>query len=243
MLELRDVMGKWKKHTVENWNLRIDNHTCIQVYGEKAEFFYHMLLQHASMKKGNLYWKGKPFFFQKEKIAWISSKDYLLPYLTVYNYIQTLCSFYDEFDEAWCFQMAEQKGMLYKKIKQCTKEEKAYLTVICSLSRKAELLISDCDFEEYADYKEWQELFSNVYYDCMILQIAKEKKEFWWKKADVYYHAEENGFTKEIVEEKPKEQKKIYREYERIKDEVNEEEILNTLWGGEDDDKWKRPEK
>ena len=23
---------------------------------------------------------------------------------------------------------------------------------------------------------------------------------------------------------------------------INEKEILNTLWGGEDDEKWKRPE-
>lgn len=243
MLELRDVKGKWKKYTVENWNLRIDNHTCIQVYGEKAEFFYHMLLQHASMKKGNLYWKGKPFFFQKEKIAWINEKDTLFPYMRVHDYIQTVGSFYEKFDEAWCLAMAERKGIVYKKIKQCTKEEKDYLIVIFALARKAELLISDCDFEEYADYEDWQELFSNVYYDCMILQIGKEKKAFWWKNAEVYYHAQESGFTKEIAEKRCSE---TWEENEVSVTQsvtIDEKEFLNTLWGGEDDERWKRPEK
>ncbi len=87
-----------------------------------------------------------------------------------------------------------------KKLSSVPKKKKDYLIVIFALARKAELLISDCDFEEYADYEDWQELFSNVYYDCMILQIGKEKKAFWWKNAEVYYHAQENGFTKEIAE-------------------------------------------
>ena len=242
MLEFKDVKGKWKKHTVDNWNLCLDQPVCIQVYGEKAEIFHQMLMHPELIKKGAIYWNDKPIPSQKEKIAWIKEKDTLLPYMRVHDYIQTVGSFYENFDEVWCHAMAERKGIVYKKIKQCTKEEKDYLIVIFALARKAELLISDCDFEEYADYEDWQELFSNVYYDCMILQIGKEKKAFWWKNAEVYYHAQENGFTKEIAE---KRSPKTWDEHEVSVTQnvtINEKEILNTLWGGEDDEKWKRPE-
>ena len=139
MLEFKDVKGKWKKHTVDNWNLCLDQPVCIQVYGEKAEIFHQMLMHPELIKKGAIYWNDKPIPSQKEKIAWIKEKDTLLPYMRVHDYIQTVGSFYENFDEVWCHAMAERKGIVYKKIKQCTKEEKDYLIVIFALARKAEL--------------------------------------------------------------------------------------------------------
>ena len=52
----------------------------------------------------------------------------------------------------------------------------------------------------------------------------------------------ENYSTKEIAE---KRSPKTWEEHEVSVTQnvtINEKEILNTLWGGEDDEKWKRPE-
>lgn len=244
MLELRGVKGKWKKQAIENWNLQLNKHACVQVYGEKTEVLYYMLLGYAPIHKGNVYWNEKPFFSQKEQVAWICEKDIGFPYMRVQNYFHTLCDFYKDFDEVWCLKMAQKKGIVFKYIKHCTKEEKAYITVLSAFARKTKLLISDCSFKEYKDKQEWQELFSSFLNDCTMLQISKEKEVFWWKKAEVYYHAEAIGLTKELVQEdKPQKDKQSFLSDINIKESIDERKILNDLWGGENDDHWKRPEK
>ena len=245
MLEIRDIKGKWKKQTIENWELSIQEGKCVQLYGENVEVLYHMLLQNTPIQKGTVFWKEKPFFYQKEKIAWICENDTAFPYMSVKNYLAALCDFYEEFNEAWCLKLAEQKGILYQKIKDCTKEEKQYLLVLCALARNAELLISDTSFKEYEDKQDWKELFSKLHRTCTVLQISKEKETFWWRNADVYYRTQSMGLIEEIAEEKSIEKilEKSYPGFDAKENkEIHKVEKLQDLWGGEDDEQWKRPE-
>ena len=77
------------------------------------------------------------YLLKKKKLHGLRKKTLFFPYMRVHDYIQTVGSFYENFDEVWCHAMAERKGIVYKKIKQCTKEEKDYLIVIFALARKA----------------------------------------------------------------------------------------------------------
>ena len=91
------------------------------------------------------------------------------------------------------------------------------------------MLISDCDFEEYADYEDWQELFSNVYYDCMILQIGKKEGILVEKCRSILSCTRKWFYKRNCRKRSPK----TWEEHEVSVTQnvtINEKEILNTLW-------------